>query len=174
MGRKPLGKHAMTAAERKRRQRAKDVTKPVTKSEPPPELIEEVERLRREVERLRSVNDALRQLYQEKQARRAKVAAADRVAAETYANDDRVTLLERLLKAEKQLAANRTRIKNLEEKVYWLRDHSPPRMSKQLYRQVLGLLHPDRAHGDEAMRQKLERCFKEFGAIKFTFPPKDE
>jgi hypothetical protein len=34
---------------------------------------------------------------------------------------------------------------------------------------VVGLLHPDRAHSDEPMRKKLEKCFQEFSVIKFKF-----
>ena len=66
-----------------------------------------------------------------------------------------------------------TRIKNLTLTVHLLvqeRNAKPPKLSKRLHRQVLGLLHPDRAPDDEALRKKLERCFQEFSVIKFTFP----
>jgi hypothetical protein len=43
------------------------------------------------------------------------------------------------------------------------------RSPSELHRQVLGFLHPDRAHGDEALRKKLEKCFQEFSKVKFTF-----
>jgi hypothetical protein len=47
-------------------------------------------------------------------------------------------------------------------------------MSKELHRQVLGWLHPDRAGSDEAMRKKLDKCFKAFSVIEFKFPPDGE
>jgi hypothetical protein len=34
-------------------------------------------------------------------------------------------------------------------------------------------LHPNRAH-DEAKRKRREKCFQEFGAIQFTFPPEGD
>jgi hypothetical protein len=139
-----------------------------------PELIA----ARKEIERLRSDNAALWALHTTRQAktaaRKAKTAAADATAAEKYADDDRATLLEKIVQADKQLATGKTRIKNLELKVSWLQERFPPRMSRQLYRQVLGFLHPDRAHNDEEQRLKLEKVFQEFSVIKFTFPPPDD
>jgi hypothetical protein len=46
-------------------------------------------------------------------------------------------------------------------------------MSKALRWQVLSLLHPDRAHGDESMHKRLESCFQQFSAIKFAFLVED-
>jgi len=138
----------------------------------------ELSEARKEIERLRSENAVYRVLLQAKQAktaaRKAKTAAADEAAAEQYADDDRATLLEKLVHADKQLAASKVRIKNLEAKVRYFTDRSPPRMSKRLHRQILGWLHPDRAHGDDAQRERLEKCFQEFSAIKFTFLDVDE
>jgi hypothetical protein len=186
MPRKPMGDHAMTAAERKRRQRDKavtkpvtktDVTEPVTKPEIDPAVLSELVEARKEVEKLRGENAVIRMLYEDKQAktatRKAKAAAADRAVAEGYANEDHEALLEKLVQADKQLAANKTRIRNLTAKVGYLSDHFPPTMSKRLHRQVLGWLHPDRAHGDDVQRLDLEKCFRDFGAIKFRFSPDD-
>ena len=206
MPRKPIGDRAMTAAERQRRHRAKDVTnrsrnrsagqlsrraldvtkaEPVTKpAEPSAELIE----ARKKIDQLRSENSVLRLLLAQHEgrqaetaakqaaARKAKKAAADAAAAEGYANDNREALLEKLVQANKQSTASKTRIKNLEAAIeHWRRVvQSKPRMSRQLYRRVRGYLHPDRAHNDEDQRRKLEKCFQEFCAIEFTFPPKEE
>ena len=72
--------------------------------------------------------------------------------------------------AEKLLVSRNAEIRILKGRLSWLANKEPPKMSKALHRQVLSLLHPDRAHGDEAMRKRLESCFQQFGAIKFVFP----
>jgi hypothetical protein len=137
---------------------------------------------RKETERLRRENVAQRAYYEEmlarRAARKAKTAAADQAAAEKYADDDRVTLLEKLVQADKQLAASKSRIKNLDAEIVWFRRErqkimTPSRMSRQLHRQVLGWLHPDRAHNDEEQRRKLNKVFQEFSAIEFTFPNRE-
>jgi hypothetical protein len=82
-----------------------------------PELIA----ARKEIERLRSENVALRTYYEEKlanqAARKAKTAAADQTAAEKYADDDRAMLLEKLVQADKRLAAAKTTVRNLKETI---------------------------------------------------------
>jgi hypothetical protein len=83
------------------------------------------------------------------------------------------TLREKLQQAEKLLKARNTQIKNLSQRLNSLANNRSPKMSKQLHRQVLSLLHPDRAHGDEAMRERLEKCFQEFSVVKFAFPEDD-
>jgi hypothetical protein len=149
--------------------------KAATASADSPELIE----ARAEIERLRNVNAAQWVYYEHEQAKRvarkAKAAAADAAAAEKYADEDRAAVVERLVKADKQLAANKTRIKILEAANDRFRRMltSPTRMSKQPRRLVRSYLHPDRAHKDEDQRWKLERCFQEFSAIKFEFLPDD-
>ena len=75
--------------------------------------------------------------------------------------------------AEKLLEARNAEIRNLKGRLSWLANKEPPKMSKALHRQVLSLLHPDRAHGDEVMRKRLESCFQQFSAIKFAFPAED-
>jgi hypothetical protein len=75
--------------------------------------------------------------------------------------------------AEKLLQARNAEIRNLMGRLSWLANEEPLKMSKALHRQVLSLLHPDRAHGDEAMRRRLESCFQQFSAIKFAFPAED-
>ena len=80
--------------------------------------------------------------------------------------EEEATLLERFERSEKQLVASKTRIKNLKAML----DAKLPMMTKRLHRQVLGLLHPDRALDDEAMRKKMEKCLQEFSVIKFKFP----
>jgi hypothetical protein len=75
--------------------------------------------------------------------------------------------------AVKLLQARNAEIRNLKGRLSWLANKEPLKMSKALHRQVLSLLHPDRAHGDEAMRRRLESCFQQFSAIKFAFPAED-
>jgi chromosome segregation ATPase len=75
--------------------------------------------------------------------------------------------------AEKLLDSRNAEIRNLKGRLSWLANKEPLKMSKALHRQVLSLLHPDRAHGDEAMRKRLESCFQQFSAIKFAFPAED-
>ena len=79
----------------------------------------------------------------------------------------------KLQQAEKLLKARNTQIKNLSQRLTWLANNRSPKMSKQLHRQVLSLLHPDLAHGDEAMRERLEKCFQEFSVVEFAFPEDD-
>jgi hypothetical protein len=149
----------------------------------------ELAEARREIERLRSENAALKTQAQdarqqgfqdamtafhgaraaqeaEAEARKGKRAAAHEAAKKAAANlsaDAEKTLIEKLEHAERLLKARTTEVKNLKQKLHW----TPPPMTKRLHRQVLGLLHPDRAHNDEAMRKRLERCFQEFSAIEF-------
>jgi hypothetical protein len=75
--------------------------------------------------------------------------------------------------AVKLLQARNAEIRNLKGRLSWLANKEPLKMSKALHRQVLSLLHPDRAHGDEAMRKRLESCFRQFSAIKFAFSAED-
>jgi hypothetical protein len=75
--------------------------------------------------------------------------------------------------AVKLLQARNAEIRNLKGRLSWLANKEPLKMSKALHRQVLSLLHPDRAHGDEAMRERLEKCFQEFSVVKFAFPEDD-
>jgi hypothetical protein len=152
------------------------------------ELIEaraEIDRLRKELIAARkppplpeTAEEMLAQqkvFREEQKAKRAAKRAADKaLAAELYADDDKPTLQEKLKRAEHLLAARNILIKNLQMKVRCFENSSPPRMSKRLHRQVLGWLHPDRAHGDDGQRKILERCFQDFSSIKFTFPPDDE
>jgi hypothetical protein len=137
---------------------------------------------RKETERLRRENVTQRAHYEEmlarRAARKAKTAAADQAAAETYADDDRETLLEKLVQADKKLAASKSRIKTLDAEIVWFRRErqrimTPSRMSRQLHRQVLGLLHPDRAPNDGEERRKLTKVFQEFSVIEFTFPNRE-
>jgi DNA repair exonuclease SbcCD ATPase subunit len=107
-------------------------------------------------------------LREEQKARRA---AAKALAAEKYADMDEKTLQERLESIERQLAAARTEIKNLKAKVRYLSQKSPPLMTKKLHRQVLSLLHPDRVPSSDPMHRKYERCFQDFSAVAFSFPP---
>jgi hypothetical protein len=137
---------------------------------------------RKQTERLRRENVTQRAYYEEmlarRAARKAKTAAADQTAAEKYADDDRVTLLDKLVQADKHLAASKSRIKNLDANIVWFRKErhrimTPSRMSRQLHRQVLGWLHPDRAHNDGEQRGKLTKVFQEFSEIEFTFPNRE-
>jgi hypothetical protein len=121
----------------------------------------------------RTVEEMLAAKRTHQEALKAKRAAARAAASETPAEDE-ATLQEKLHHAEKLLAVNKTRIKNLVAEVRFLSAWAPPRISRRLHRQVLGFLHPDRAHKDDAMRKRLERCFQQFSVIKFTFPPDDE
>ena len=148
----------------------------------PPSGAAALSEARKETERLRRENVAQRAYYEgvlaSRAARKAKTAAADQAAAEKYADDDRVTLLEKLVQADKQLAASKSRIKNLDAEIVWFRRErqrimTPSRMSRRLHRQVLGWLHPDRAHNDEEERRKLTKVFQEFSVIEFTFPNRE-
>ena len=60
--------------------------------------------------------------------------------------------------AEKLLEARNAEIRNLKGRLSWLANKEPLKISKAQHRRVLSLLHPDRAHGDEAMRKRLERA----------------
>jgi DNA repair exonuclease SbcCD ATPase subunit len=143
-----------------------------------PELIEarkEIERLRKENAALRAqkarpllpttVEEMLAAKRAVEEARKAKRTAA-RAAAPA---EDEATLQEKLRQAEKQLAANKTRIKNLNAKLQVLSfNPPPPRMSRWLHRQIRASVHPDNARDDTA-KLKLNRCSQEFNAIKFEF-----
>ena len=74
---------------------------------------------------------------------------------------------------EKLLQARNAEIRNLKGRLSWLANKEPLKMSKALRWQVLSLLHPDRAHGDESMHKRLESCFQQFSAIKFAFLVED-
>jgi predicted nuclease with TOPRIM domain len=81
-------------------------------------------------------------------------------------DDKKLEKLHDLVKrVEKLLKARNAEIRNLKERLSSL-ENKEPLMSKALHRQVLSLLHPDRAHGDEAMRKRLEKAFQEFSAVK--------
>lgn len=144
---------------------------------PPPSDSPALSEALKEIERLRSEVAVFKQLYERKQtdmaARKAKMAAADAAKAEMYADDDRAALIEKLVQADKQLMANKTRIKNVVRRLNYLAATKPP-MTKRLYRQVLASLHPDRAGKDEELRQTMTKYFQEFSAVKFTFPPDDD
>jgi len=107
------------------------------------------------------------------EARKAMLAAAQAArAAFTQQEETLERLREKLHRAEELLQARNTEIANLKAKVRYLEEQPPPpMMTRSLHRQVLSLLHPDRAHRDEALRKKLEKCFQEFSAVTFTFPP---
>ena len=104
-------------------------------------------------------------------AREAMIAAARAARAASVQQEAALDMSrEKLDRAEELLKARNTEISNLEATIRRLEEQSPPRMSRSLHRRVLGLLHPDRAHDDEELRRKLEKCFQDFSAIKFTFP----
>jgi hypothetical protein len=111
-----------------------------------------------------------------REARHAMLAAARAARAATMRQEEALEALrERLHRAEELLQARNTEIANLKAKVRYFEQQSPrPRMTRSLHRQVLSLLHPDRAHQDEALRKKLEKCFQEFSAVTFTFPPSQD
>jgi hypothetical protein len=115
-------------------------------------------------------------LIKERQARerelieaRAEIEHLRKRVAEVEARRERT--LEKFVEcAVKLLQARNAEIRNLKGRLSWLANKEPLKMSKALHRQVLSLLHPDRAHGDEAMRKRLESCFQQFSAIEFAFP----
>jgi chromosome segregation ATPase len=76
------------------------------------------------------------------EARKAKRAAVKAAAAEKYADDDEVTLQEKLQQAEKLLAAKSTRVRNLERQLRWY-DQQPGIMSFEAYSKIAKCLHPD-------------------------------
>jgi hypothetical protein len=131
---------------------------------PLPEKLEEWEAARRK---------AQAQAKAKREKEDAKREAAKAAAANMTPEEER-TVLEKLAQAEKLLQARNTQIGNLKRRLSYYTDTKPPRMSKRLHRQVLGWLHPDRAHNDEAMRRKLEKCFQQFSTIEFKFPPEDQ
>ena len=118
-------------------------------------------------------------LIKERQARerelieaRAEIEHLRKRVAEVEARRERT--LEKFVEcAVKLLQARNAEIRNLKGRLSWLANKEPLKMSKALHRQVLSLLHPDRAHGDEAMRKRLESCFRQFSAIKFAFSAED-
>ena len=112
-------------------------------------------------------------------AREAMIAAVRAARAASVQQEAALdTLRKKLDRAEGLLEVRNTEIANLEATVRHLEatalrhlaEQSPPKMSRSLHRRVLGLLHPDRAPDDEELRRKLEECFQDFSAIKFTFP----
>jgi dynactin complex subunit len=115
-------------------------------------------------------------LIKERQARerelieaRAEIEHLRKRVAEVEARREKT--LEKFVEcAVKLLQARNAEIRNLKGRLSWLANKEPLKMSKALHRQVLSLLHPDRAHGDEAMRKRLESCFQQFSAIEFAFP----
>jgi hypothetical protein len=118
-------------------------------------------------------------LIKERQARerelieaRAEIEHLRKRVAEVEARREKT--LEKFVEcAVKLLQARNAEIRNLKGRLSWLANKEPLKMSKALHRQVLSLLHPDRAHGDEAMRKRLESCFQQFSAVKFAFPAED-
>jgi hypothetical protein len=103
------------------------------------------------------------------EVRQAIIAAARAARAATTRQEEALEALrDQLHRAEELLQDRNTEIANLKAKVRYFEQQSP-RMTRSLHRQVLGLLHPDRAHRDEALRKKLEKCFQEFSAVTFTF-----
>jgi hypothetical protein len=118
-------------------------------------------------------------LIKERQARerelieaRAEIEHLRKRVAEVEARREKT--LEKFVEcAVKLLQARNAEIRNLKGRLSWLANKEPLKMSKALHRQVLSLLHPDRAHGDEAMRKRLESCIQQFSAVKFAFPAED-
>jgi ParB-like chromosome segregation protein Spo0J len=102
------------------------------------------------LERLRVVKEA------EKMKRAAARAVAKEVAAEKYAADDEPTLQEKLLQAEKQLAANKTRIWNLTGQLrylrHWYAKEVPVIMSLETFGKVSRCLRQDHGPPTEAER----------------------
>jgi hypothetical protein len=157
---------------------------------PSPELI----KAREEIERLRNENAALKAqragagagkrpmpppmpdtveewLAQAKAAKQTETEArkAKRAAAPETPAEDEATLLEKLEKAEKQLAANKTRIKNLSRELRATKDlyEQQGLMSTKTYHAITKCLHTDNKEPpsvkdrDEAM--KLFNAWRDHG-----------
>jgi DNA repair exonuclease SbcCD ATPase subunit len=188
---------ALTNAEKQARWRAKrdaetERLRNAAEAAPSSELIEarkEIERLRNEVAALKAGTPdrprprpfprtaeewaaALQAAEEERKAKRAGARLARAAARATApAAEDETTLQEKLEQAEKQLAANKTRISTLSRRLR-AREAAlveKPPMTRWLYRQIQAALHPDRVHGDDEKRMAMERCSKEFNALKFRF-----
>lgn len=184
MGRPPIGTHALSAAEKQRRYRER-----LRASTPPkPERADAAE-----IQRLRTENDALKAelrargvgnasppplprtaeafaeaklaATQERKATRERQKRAEAAMPDA----DRATLQEEVDNLRRLRAADRTQIRNLKARLSAVVRATPPRMTKKLYRTVLGFLHPDRAHTDDEMRANLESCFQSFSAIEIMF-----
>jgi hypothetical protein len=114
--------------------------------------------------------DAWREAGNAAKAKRAAERAAAKAKAASMTPEEERTVLEKLEQAEKSLKARNTQIKNLKADLSWLRDKTPPKMSKRLYRAICKVLHPD-STTDVETREKLNKIFQEFSVIKFKFPP---
>ena len=141
------------------------------------EARKEIERLRNELAGSRrqpppfprTAEEWLAQKQRGDEAQKVRRAAA-REAAATMSAEEEATLQEKLQQAEKQLAANKTRIMNLTAHIRYVSfNPPPPRMSKWLYRQIRALIHPDKVR-DDAAKLKPTKFSQEFNAIKFKFP----
>jgi hypothetical protein len=144
MGRPPIGRQAMSAAERQRRHRAKlRDSKPVTKPELPRTAEELIARMRQKAPRQAA---PVRPIYQ---------------LPETEA----------VAKLERELKAARTRIKNQEDslKVAWhIARKNGVFMTKANRRLIQSLLHPDTAPNNPKQQERLEKAFQLFTALKLV------
>jgi hypothetical protein len=191
MGRPPIGKHAMSAAERQRRHRAQfRDTKPVTKptAPQPDERDREIAALKARVAELerqlalaqmatgkvpKTVAEmmAIKRIADEvKAAERAAAKAARQAKAPPVDADETLeTLTAKLRQRDQQLKSAKTRIRHLIDESVALRGRKTIAVSKELLRTMRAKMHPDTVT-DPKERNRLTRLSQEFNSFKFVTP----
>jgi hypothetical protein len=170
MGRRPIGKRAMSGAERIRRWREKHPKKPTPEKGGIAAAL-----LRARVHELEGELELERQRRKE---------AEDRLLTQTM--DFRAELARRQSRAarpplppdearDRRIRALTTQVRNLRQHIARL-INSPRfktiRMSAQLVREMRSALHPDRAAGDPKRRRRLEQLSQEFNSFTFVHEEK--
>jgi hypothetical protein len=195
MGRPPIGKKAMTTAERQRRhwERVLGASKPAPKSAAD---AMEFDALKRDLAQAKAkISELEKQLALARMARGKtpesveemvamrrvadEVRSAERAAARARRHAEAAppepgetmeSLAEKLRSKDRQLKAAQTRIRNLQVERIALAQRKTIPMSPDLVRTLRAAIHPDRAPTDPKKRARLEEYSKEFNNYKFVSP----
>jgi len=195
MGRPPIGKHAMSGAERQRQYMARllagkpSVTKQQAVRSDYHALIIENATLKKRITELEqklalarmasgktpesvAEMDAMRRVGEELAAARRARAKAERQAKAppVDAGETLETLAEKLRQREQQLKGAQTRIRNLKAENITMRERKTIPISKELLRTIRAkILHPDLVT-DPKESKRLTRLSQEFNSFKFVTP----
>jgi DNA repair exonuclease SbcCD ATPase subunit len=196
MGRPPIGKQAMSGAERQRRylERLLAGKSSVTKSSAPADTADtakleaENKRLQARIAELEhklalartasgkvpesvAEMDAMRRIGEELDAAKRARAKAERLAKAppVDAGETLETLAEKLRHEQQLRKAAQTRIRNLNAKIDTLIQRKKIPYSKALVRYVRSVLHPDRVTAPKE-RERLEQLSQEFNSFEYVAP----
>jgi hypothetical protein len=188
MGRPPIGKHALSGAERQRRYMAKLLAGKPSVTKPAQADTAEIDKLKTHIAELErkltlarmasgkmpesvAEMDAMRRIADEvRAAGRARAKAARLAKAPPVdAGETLETLAEKLRQREQQLKGAQTRIRNLKEWTTTLRGRKTIPISKELLRTIRAKMHPDSVT-DPKEQKRLTKLSQEFNSFKFVTP----